>query len=295
MTRERWKEIERLYQAALEREPDDRAIFLEEACAGDEALRREVESLLAYKTRAENFIESPALEAAAEMLADEQAVSAVGQRIGPYQVLSLIGAGGMGEVYLARDSRLGRKVALKLLPKEFTQSSDRVRRFEREARAVSALNHPNILTIHEIGQLEDTHYIATEFIDGETLRRQMARGRVPLREALDVACQVAGALAAAHDAGIVHRDIKPENIMVRPDRLVKVLDLGLAKLTEAQAPSANTEAPTVAEVKTETGVVMGTVSYMSPEQARGLKLDARTDLFSLGVVMYEMVAGRAPF
>src|SRR2546425_9110448 len=175
MTRERWKEIERLYQAALEREPDDRAIFLEEACAGDEALRREVESLLAYKTRAENFIESPALEAAAEMLADEQAVSAVGQRIGPYQVLSLIGAGGMGEVYLARDSRLGRKVALKLLPKEFTKDEGRLHRFKQEARAASALSHPNIVTIYEIGEADGQHFIATELIDGETLRQLITR------------------------------------------------------------------------------------------------------------------------
>jgi serine/threonine-protein kinase len=204
----------------------------------------------------------------------------------------------MGEVYLAEDGRLGRKVALKLLSAEFTRDADRVRRFQQEARAASALNHPNIITIFEIGHLDSSHFIATEFIDGETLRQRMA-GQMQLREAVDIAIQITTALSAAHSAGIIHRDVKPENIMLRPDGFIKVLDFGLAKLTEKSAEwdsaSSDPEAATRALVTTDPGIVMGTVSYMSPEQARGLKADDRTDIFSLGVVLYEMVAGRKPF
>jgi TolB-like protein/Tfp pilus assembly protein PilF len=217
----------------------------------------------------------------------------VGRTLGHYQIVSLLGAGGMGEVYLADDIRLRRRVAVKLLPAEFTAQRERMRRFEQEARAVSTLNHPNILTIHEVGCVDLTHYIVTEFIDGQTLRQRMTSGRPTLREALDIAMQVASALAAAHEAGIVHRDLKPENIMLRRDGYVKVLDFGLAKLTE---PSAiDTRAPTSARGGTEAGMVTGTARYMSPEQARGQIVDGRSDIFSLGVVLYELVAGRAPF
>ena len=200
----------------------------------------------------------------------------------------------MGEVYLAEDTRLGRRVALKLLSPAFTSDADRMRRFMQEARAASALNHPNILTVHEIGRANGFDFIATEFIEGETLRPSMAQRRLNLTQALDVAAQVAGALAAAHAAGVVHRDIKPENIMLRPDGYVKVLDFGLAKLAGPGLYTGN-EASTVARVETNPGVVMGTVQYMSPEQARGLPVDARTDVWSLGIVLYEMVAGRPPF
>jgi eukaryotic-like serine/threonine-protein kinase len=295
MTSDRWEQVEKLYHAALEVESSQRVVFLDRACAGDGDLRREVESLLAYRTRAENFIESPAIEMAAGMLAKDQHYSSVGRTIGSYQVISLLGAGAMGEVYLAQDGRLGRKIALKLLPKEFTNDQDRVRRFEREARAASALNHPNILTIYDIGQADGTHYIATELVEGQTLRRQIANAKLNLSQALDVGIQIASALQAAHQAGIVHRDIKPENIMLRPDGILKVLDFGLAKLTERPSLQIDTGAPTSPRSDTEPGTVMGTVHYMSPEQARGLNVDARTDLFSLGVVLYEMVAGRAPF
>jgi eukaryotic-like serine/threonine-protein kinase len=212
-----------------------------------------------------------------------------------YRIVSKIGAGGMGEVYLAEDTKLRRKVALKLLAADLTKNEDRLRRFEQEAQAASALNHPNILTIYEISCEENAHFIATEFIDGETLRQRMLRSRMSIREVLDATVQVAGALAAAHVAGIVHRDIKPENIMLRRDGYVKVLDFGLAKLTEASPLSTSAEAPTAMMFESEPGTILGTFSYMSPEQARGLKTDARTDIFSLGVVIYELVTGRPPF
>ena len=212
-----------------------------------------------------------------------------------YRIISKIGEGGMGEVYLAEDIRLGRKVALKILNADLTRHEDRLRRFEQEARAASALSHPNILTIFDIGKESSTHFIATEFIDGQTLRSAQARTRMKLGEVLEIAQQAASALAAAHAAGIIHRDIKPENIMVRPDGLVKVLDFGLAKLIETSAPSTDSGARTIAKANTDPGTVMGTAAYMSPEQARGQGVDARTDIFSLGVVIYEMIAGRVPF
>jgi len=218
-----------------------------------------------------------------------------GTQLNAYEIMALLGAGGMGEVYLAKDTRLDRKIALKLLPAEFTQDEDRVRRFIQEAKAASALNHPNIITIYEIGQAEGAHYIATEFIDGNTLRQQMTSGKMTLNASLDIAMQTASALVAAHEASIVHRDIKPENVMVRRDSIVKVLDFGLAKLTEQPETEIDIDAPTAAKIETDPGTVMGTASYMSPEQARGQKVDARTDIFSLGVVLYEMIAGRSPF
>jgi eukaryotic-like serine/threonine-protein kinase len=221
------------------------------------------------------------------------------QSIAQYRVLRQIGAGGMGEVYLAEDTRLGRKVALKILPAHFTNDAERVRRFEVEARAASALNHPNILTIYEVGHAPTdaggVHYIAAEFVEGETLREKLQHSALALAEALGVAVQVATALQASHAAGVTHRDIKPENVMLRRDGYVKVLDFGLAKLTEPSTPPARAKAAAAVRAETEPGMVMGTASYMSPEQARGLKVDARSDLFSLGVVLYEMVAGRPPF
>ncbi|MGZ8846197.1 MAG: alpha/beta fold hydrolase [Pyrinomonadaceae bacterium] len=213
-----------------------------------------------------------------------------------YSLISLLGVGGMGEVYLAEDTKLGRKVSIKTLPSEFTDDKERLRRFHHEARAASALNHPNLLTIHEIGSEAGAHFIAAEYIDGENLRQALKRGKMKVDEALDVAQQGAFALTAAHGAGIVHRDIKPENIMVRRDGIVKVLDFGLAKLLEDHARDmVDHEADTRALVLTDPGRVLGTPQYMSPEQARGIELDARTDIWSLGVVLYEMLAGRPPF
>src|SRR5262245_6234249 len=218
-----------------------------------------------------------------------------GTKFSRYEIRSKIGEGGMGEVYLARDTKLDRKVALKILPVDLAANQDRMRRFVQEAKAASALNHPNILTIFEIDETESRHFIATEFIEGETLRERTKRSSPKLSESLAIATQIAGALAASHAAGIVHRDIKPENIMLRQDGLVKVLDFGLAKLTERpSADSVDTEAVTRAAY-TEPGGVMGTAIYMSPEQARGLEVDARSDIFSLGTVMYEMITGRLPF
>jgi eukaryotic-like serine/threonine-protein kinase len=295
MTPERYQKAGYLYHAVLEIEPEARSAFLEGACGGDEELRREVESLLAAHDKVGNYFVAPAVEVAAKLLAERQNPSLMGQSFSHYQMLSLIGAGGMGEVYLAEDTLLGRKVALKLLPKEFTEDRERVRRFEQEARATSSLSHPNIVMIFEVGQVEGRHFIATEYIDGQTLRERLTGARLELREALEVSAQIAGALEAAHLAGIVHRDIKPENIMLRRDGYVKILDFGLAKLAERPAADADAEARRMSLVNTSPGVVMGTANYMSPEQARGLPVDARTDVWSLGVVLYELVAGQLPF
>src|SRR5438552_1252578 len=304
MKPERWQQLDQLFYSALEREPAQRSAFVDEACAGDEELRRQVEALLAANEEAGSFIENPAFQIEAHALADERAKpssnSIVGQAIGHYRIIEPLGSGGMGEVYLAMDMTLGRQVALKLLPAHFTEDADRLPGFEQQARAASALNHPNILTIYEIGRADSVRYIATEFIDGVTLRERMAGKPMKSDEALDVVMQVASALAAAHAKGIVHRDIKPENIMIsrgghlaHKENFVKVLDFGIAKLAEAEVLV--TDMPTRPLVSTSAGITMGTAPYMSPEQAQGLKVDARTDIWSLGVVLYEMLTGRAPF
>src|SRR5437016_1366587 len=294
MTPERWQQIKETFQAVLDRAPEERAAFVASACAGDESLRREVESLLAAHEKDGSFIDSPAYEVAAELIMDDKAELKPGQKIGSYEIVSFITRGGMGEVYLAQDRRLSRKVALKVLPVSFTKDDDRLRRFEQEARAASALNHPNIITIYEILQANSTHVIATEFVEGETLRRRLSHTALSLNQSLQIAIQIADALAAAHQAGIVHRDIKPENIMLRPDGYVKVLDFGLAKLAEQTPSDVAAEAPTK-QVRTGSGMVLGTAGYMSPEQARGRVVDARSDVFSLGAVIYEMVTQRKPF
>lgn len=295
MDSEHWQRVDRLFQAVLEIGANERADFLEQACSGDDSLRREVELLLDYDRQGLSLIDAPALDMVANLLGTHAPELSVGQYIGHYKILNVLGTGGMGEVYLAHDTSLGRKIALKLLPSDFTMDDERVRRFQQEARAASALNHPNILTIHEIGLFDNRRFMATEFIEGRTLR-QLAKGsRLSLTQTLDITAQIASALAAAHQAGIVHRDIKPENIMLRPDGYVKVLDFGLAKLTEQEMWAGDTEARTIEQLDTQPGMVLGTAKYMSPEQARGLKVDGRSDNFSLGVLLYEMVTGRAPF
>jgi serine/threonine protein kinase/DNA-binding beta-propeller fold protein YncE len=292
MTREHWKRVKEIFTAALQYGLNERVVFLSSACGNDDALRKEVESLLASHDKEGSFIDSPAYEIAAEMLTDDPEL-AVGQTVGHYEILSTLGKGGMGKVYLARDTRLGRKVALKFLPGGLIGDDERLRRFEQEARAASALNHPNILTVHEVGEVDGRRFMVTEFIDGETLRRRIETGPLTVGETLRIVEQMASALAAAHSEGIVHRDIKPENIMLRPDGIVKVLDFGLAKLSEQKTGAP--EDLRRAMVETSTGMVMGTVTYMSPEQTRGLSVDARTDIWSLGAVLYEMLSGRAPF
>jgi serine/threonine-protein kinase len=339
MTPERYRQVNHICREALDLAPAERAIYLAEACGGDEALRREVESLLAFDAQSEGMIDQPALEMAAlEMAARAMAAehaedqaespaksgarSLLGQSMGRYRILSLLGKGGMGEVYLGEDTPLGRKAAIKLLPAEFTNDAGRVARFSQEARAASSLNHPNIITVYEIGEAQTEsgarRYIVNEYVDGETLRQRMAdapQKRLKPAEAVEIAEQVAAALAAAHEAGIMHRDIKPENVMARRDGIVKVLDFGLAKLSEGsdgvtgRVGDGETKAPgeeanltpsprhpvAPSFSLTAPGLLMGTPRYMSPEQARGEKVDARTDIFSLGVMLYEMVGGHAPF
>src|SRR5215475_8282621 len=298
MDAKRWGKIKEIYDRALDLSRDERQVFLAEACAGDDDLRREVESLLAAHAEAGTFLQSPAVEVAArEIVADEDispAPQLIGRELAHYRIVSLLGRGGMGEVYLAEDKRLHRKVALKLLPAQFTNEAERVRRFDREARAISSLNHPNIVTIFDIGQAGGLWFMATEFIEGRTLRQVLAESK-PLRlsEVYRIAGQILDALQAAHDVGIIHRDIKPDNVMLRRDGYVKVLDFGLAKMNEKTIESKPTDESTSS--LTEAGMVMGTFRYMSPEQARGLEVDERTDIFSLGVVIYEMITGRLPF
>jgi eukaryotic-like serine/threonine-protein kinase len=295
MTPERWQQIEQIFHAALACGRTERADFLTNACVGNESLRVEVESLLSFHEQAQSFIETPPGDVAAEMLGAGNCRFEPGKQIDNYKIIRQLGSGGMSEVYLGRDIRLNRNIALKILPPEFTINADRVRRFQQEARAASALNHPNIVTIHEIGNSNSVHFIATEFIDGVTLRQHLADPNTTLAKVLDVAWQVAIALAAAHEAGIVHRDIKPENVMLRPDGLVKVLDFGLAKPSSDGLKIVGSQAPTQEVLKTDPGMVMGTVRYMSPEQARGERMDHRTDIWSLGVVLYEMLTGHVPF
>src|SRR5436189_2378422 len=306
MTPAQLQTIEEIFYAALDQEPDQVARFLETTCEGDELLRGEVEALLALRQRVGSFIETPAVGIATRIIRNGQTDLLVGQTFGHYKISKLIGSGGMGEVYLAIDMTAGRKAALKRLPMRFTGDAERLKRFQQEAHALVGLNHPNILTVYEIGEDHSTHYIASELIEGETLRQRLMRGRMEVGEAVDVAIQVASALAAAHETGIVHRDIKPENIMLRPDGYVKVLDFGIAKLAESAfakppsqcfgVPGATADgAGSMTLAETNLGSILGTVRYMSPEQARGAQVDKRTDVWSLGVVLYEMATGHAPF
>jgi len=310
MQSERWRRVEQLYHAAMELEEGQRKAFLDHECRGDPALRVDVESLIPYAQQTGRILDKPALEAVVGAIADDlragdgnktgaiiggvskirivEKTLATGTKLGDYEVKSLLGSGGMGRVYRARDSRLGRDVAIKVLPSLLTADSDRLRRFEQEARAAAALNHPNILAVFQMGTYEGAPYLVSELLEGETLREPIKRGRLSVGRAMDYGEQIARGLSAAHEKGIVHRDLKPENLFVTRDGRVKILDFGLAKLTEPQSDSERPEG-------TETGVVMGTVGYMSPEQARGLTADYRTDIFAFGVILYEMLTGKRPF
>lgn len=296
MNPERWQKIDAVFREALDCAPADRAAFVTRACNGDTALQHEIEKLFTSLDAAGSFLEKPAGEGFGCDHKPARVPSlSTGQKLAHYEILSPLGSGGMGEVYLANDLNLDRRVALKILPSQFTKNAAQVQRFEREARAASSLNNPNIITIHEIGIEDGLHFMATEFIEGQTLRQRLTDGPIPLNEVLAIATQIAKALSAAHAAGIIHRDIKPENVMVRPDGLVKVLDFGLAKLTERELAASSIAVPTSPTLQTDVGTLMGTVSYFSPEQVRHEQVDRRTDIFCLGVVLYEMLANERPF
>jgi len=288
MNPERWQEIDKLLSEALKREPGQREDFLKQACTGNDELRREVDLLLEAHDRAGSFMEKPAVEATAS----SSPPSLIGRKLGPFEVLSLLGRGGMGEVYKVRDTRLDRINALKILPTEVAKDPDRLRRFIREAKAASALNHSNIATIYEIGESDGIHWIGMELVEGQTLAQRVKDGPLKLEEILDIGIQAAEALAEAHSKGIVHRDIKPANLMLTPKGAVKILDFGLAKRERREGPAAGAD---TTETHTVPGLVIGTARYMSPEQVLGRELNACTDLFSLGVVLYEMVTGILPF
>jgi eukaryotic-like serine/threonine-protein kinase len=295
MADESWRKVRELFDAALQQQPKDRQNYINQACRDDKNLQTEVESLFSSLAKSDGFLETPAVAHVADLIESPATPLAAGTRFGHYEVIRQIGVGGMGEVYLAQDQKLDRLVAIKILNKKLNRDEATLHRFVREAKAASALNHPNILVIHEIGESEAAHYIVSEFIEGRTLREVLTQSQMSLVEVLDVAIQIAGALAAAHGAHLVHRDIKPENVMVRPDGYVKVLDFGLAKLVEQENKSFFGLEDATTRNQTAKGLILGTVSYMSPEQAKGEEVDERTDIFSLGVVIFEMIEGRTPF
>ncbi len=294
MTPERYQRAVELFHAAAERDPATRPAFLSQACADDHELRAEVEAMLAADAHSGGFLEKPVDDLAADVLASSDRHFAAGAMLGSYRIEGPLGAGGMGEVFRATDTRLHRTVAIKILPRDKTTDPERKRRFMQEARAASALNHPNIVTLHDIANDSGTDYLVMEYVPGKSLDKLITPKGLPLAEAIGYAAQIASALAAAHAAGIVHRDIKPANVIVTSESQVKVLDFGIAKLAEP-APRPDGETLTQESALTETGAVMGTVNYMSPEQASARPLDHRTDIFSLGVVLYEMLAGQRPF
>lgn len=294
MTAARLRAIEEAFQGALECDPHELRGFLDQRCA-DAVLRTTVEALLASHEKEETFVETSIAALAANLLDNRERTSLVGETIGHYRILKRIGAGGMGEVYLAADINVGRNAALKVLPPHLAGYTERLSRFQQEACAIAGLNHPNIMTIYEVGGDNSTKYIASELIEGETLHQRLTGGPLELHEAIEIAIQIATALAAAHSAGVVHRDIKPQNIMLRPDGYVKVLDFGIAKLAEAEVTDTSLPADPPTLFETQAGSLLGTVSYMSPQQARGEVVDTRTDIWSLGMVLCEMTTGRLPF
>jgi predicted Ser/Thr protein kinase len=301
MTPKQWQRVEQLLETALRREPGKRAAFLHRACAGNAELFRELASLLAYEERAERFMASPALEmlGAGDAGGPQSPRFREGLPIGPYRVAALIGRGGMGEVYQATDTRLGREVALKFLPPHYAATPHALERFRREARAISSLNHPNICTLYDIGEHDGQPFLVMERIEGESLRQRLTGAPLPAAELISIASQICDALEAAHGNGIVHRDIKPANILLTEHGRVKILDFGLAKLrAEPNAPPEAIRASAsraTGETITIQGRAMGTASYMSPEQAHGDDVDERSDLFSLGVILYQITTGARPF
>ena len=300
---DRWQQVSRLYHDVLGRAEEERAAFLHEACGDDEALRREVESLLAHERSAEGFLSGPAVDVAAKLIHDESGTSMIGKQIGGYQILSLLGTGGMGEVYRARDTKLGRDVAIKVLPSLFANDPDRLARFAREARLLAALNHPHIATIHGLEEADGVRALVMELVEGPTLAEKLAqdsrrkvKAGLPLAEALKIGGQIAEALEAAHEKGVIHRDLKPANIKLSHDGHVKVLDFGLAKAFSSDGTGSDlSHLPTITATELQAGAIVGTPAYMSPEQARGQAIDKRTDIWGFGCVLYEMLTGRAVF
>jgi eukaryotic-like serine/threonine-protein kinase len=297
MNQERWQRIEQLYHAALERDADQRTSFLAQACADDASLYREVELLLAANEQADEFLATPALESEAKNMVAEKLSASLGiqagQELSHYKILERLGAGGMGEVYLAEDTKLNRPVAIKLLPQDAVSDEKAKRRLIQEAQAAAKLDHPNICAIYDVGELEETFFIVMQYVEGETLAERMRVGTISIEQSLDAAIQIAEALCEAHSRGIVHRDIKPLNIMITSKGLVKILDFGLAKFIRESALS-ESQADT-ASMLTTPGMIIGTLPYMSPEQLRGESIDDRSDIFSFGVVLYEAVSGKHPF
>src|SRR5215469_958505 len=298
MTPERWKLVGKLFNSALEREASQRGAFLLEACGGDEELRREVESLLAQEKPANRFLESSDAEAAVKEAAKghgDGAEKLIGKQLGSYQILALIGAGGMGEVYRARDTRLNRTVAIKVLPERLAERAEVRERFDREARTIASLNHPNICTLHDVGHQDGTDFLVMEYLEGETLAQRLKKGPLPLGQVLQYAIEIADALDKAHRKGITHRDLKPGNIMLTTSG-AKLLDFGLAKWQQrANSGVPLSELPTEKSDVTATGTILGTLQYMAPEQVEGKEADARTDIFAFGVVVYEMATGKKAF
>ena len=297
-----WPRVKDVFAGARALPADRRPAYLAEACGGNDALREEVESLLASDQRAKSFLEAPAV-VRGDAARDQARSMVEGQRLGVYQVQALLGAGGMGEVYRARDTKLERDVAVKVLPHAFTSDPERLARFEREARMLAALNHPNIGAIYGFEEAEGIRFLVLELVDGQTLAdtladvsRQRSQGPgLPIRDALSIARQIAEALDIAHEKGIIHRDLKPANITITPDGVVKVLDFGLAKAAGDDSTPDLTHSPTKTLNHTSDGAVMGTPGYMSPEQARGQVVDKRTDIWAFGCVLYEMLTGRVAF
>ena len=286
MTSERWQQIKAILNEVLEVSPSKRSEFLGRACTSNPELRRDVESFLAMS---DSQIRTSLSESS-----EERIPLSPGTRLGGYEVLSLVGIGGMGEVYRAHDPRLLRDVAIKVVPLAFARDPERLRRFEQEARAAAVLNHPNILAIHDLGITDQgVPYVVSELLEGDTLRESLRPGQLPIRKAIELTLQMASGLAAAHDKGIVHRDLKPENLFVTRDGRLKILDFGLAKLVRSPG-SSGSDASTLPR-ETATGVVMGTVGYMPPEQIRGIQVDQRSDIFALGAILYEMLSGRRAF
>jgi Tol biopolymer transport system component len=292
---DRWQRIEQIYHSTRERKQHERAAYLNEVCAGDDALRQEVESLLFHEKGAKGFLDAPAIQIAARAFDGEPNLSMIGRTLGTYQVVSLLGSGGMGEVYEAHDTKLRRSVAIKALPSAFLNDPERLSRFQREARVLASLNHPNIATIHGLEQSGKVHYLVMELVPGKTLAERIATGALPQDEALKIASQIAEALEAAHEKGVIHRDLKPANVKVTPQGHVKVLDFGLAKAFANDGGLDLSIAPPQTGMASEDGIILGTPAYMSPEQARGKPVDRRTDIWAFGCVLYELLSGIRAF